>query len=196
MKQEDNIEKWFRQEFENYRVTPSRSLWPRILKSIRWKEFLYFTPSHFNVYYLSAILMVTAGIYLSVTMHAADNSKIAPAKTMILEKHSPVENNNNAANKIITTSSVEKTVKKESIEAKENTEKNEQNGLNQKQTTINNTGKNSKVIEEVNFQKKQPLGENKGNAIVSGKNKGSKASPSIKKVRVPVLSSQKSPYFL
>ncbi|MCD6201884.1 MAG: PKD domain-containing protein [Bacteroidales bacterium] len=91
MKKNKNIEDWFRTEFEGYRVTPSKSLWGRVLRKMRWIEFLQFSPTHLNIYYLAAILMVSAGIYFGVRMRLPDNNPRSPKTFLEQGKTSPVK---------------------------------------------------------------------------------------------------------
>ncbi len=90
MRTDNNIEKWFKTEFEGYRVTPSKSFWGRVLRKMRWKEFLQFSPSHLNIYYLTALVMVSTGIYLGIKTHSPDHKIPSPEISLEQAKTSSV----------------------------------------------------------------------------------------------------------
>ena len=91
MNKDNNIEDRVRTEFEGYRVTPSKSLWGRVLRKMRWIEFLQFSPTHLNIYYLAALVVVSAGIYLGVRIHTPDNNAHSPKTSLELGKASSVK---------------------------------------------------------------------------------------------------------
>jgi PKD repeat protein len=77
MKKNDGIEKLFREQFEGYRVTPSEGLWGRVVRQLRWREFLHFSPGQFNVWYLAAVLTVTIGAYLGLSDRGDTPEKVS-----------------------------------------------------------------------------------------------------------------------
>ncbi len=61
MRRNDDIEKLFRERFEGYRLKPSAGVWQRVMRQLRWQNFLRFSPRRFNIWYLSALMAVVAG---------------------------------------------------------------------------------------------------------------------------------------
>ena len=60
-----NMEDHFRSQFENYSVDPSPGLWSKVQAKILWKQFFSFRVKNFNVYYLTAALvLITGGVLL------------------------------------------------------------------------------------------------------------------------------------
>ncbi len=130
MRKDHNIEDLFRKEFEGYRVTPSLSLWGRVLRKMRWKEFLRFSPSRFNIYYMAAILGVSTALYLGInnssgkisgkftpnisdtTINQADKYKINPPVDSLQGRNLPAKAGNisQAEKKIKITERKEKSV--------------------------------------------------------------------------------------
>lgn len=65
------IEELFRENFSNFELEPSSGLWRRVLRSVRIREFLRFSPGRFNVYYTGA-LIVGASIAGLLSIDRAD----------------------------------------------------------------------------------------------------------------------------
>ncbi len=61
---EKNIENFFKSNFENHRINPEPNVWNKIEKQLALRKFLKFSPSHFNVYYLSTIVLIFSTILL------------------------------------------------------------------------------------------------------------------------------------
>lgn len=70
---EENIGDFFKSNFENHKINPEPSIWNKIETQLAIKQFLRFNLSHFNVYYLSAILLIVSGLLFS---NFADNNTI------------------------------------------------------------------------------------------------------------------------
>ncbi len=66
MSNDNNIENIFRKEFAEFTVDPSERCWPELEKKIARKEFLHFSPNHFNIYYLSAVIVGIAVAVISL----------------------------------------------------------------------------------------------------------------------------------
>ncbi len=101
MKKTDNIEKIFRKEFEDYRIAPSRNLWNRILKKMRWKEFLHFSPSQFNVYYLAMILIVATGIFIGEKSRQTEKKVLSKKEKTIAVKPGSLQHETKRENNVI-----------------------------------------------------------------------------------------------
>ena len=55
-KEHKYVENLFRDSFSSYELTPRAGLWKSISRKLRFREFLSFSASQFNVYYLGGIL--------------------------------------------------------------------------------------------------------------------------------------------
>lgn len=55
-KEHKYVENLFRDSFSSYKLTPRAGLWKSISRKLRFREFLSFSASQFNVYYLGGIL--------------------------------------------------------------------------------------------------------------------------------------------
>ncbi len=71
MGKNDDIERLFREKFEGYRLKPSEGHWGRVVRHLRRREFLHFSPRHFNVWYLAGMLAVALTAYL--VLHQQEN---------------------------------------------------------------------------------------------------------------------------
>jgi len=74
-KDNNHIERIFRNKFSDYSVTPSKGVWSKLAGKLFWKDFLSFDISSFNVYYLSAI----AGVAITGAVLLTKADKIAEA---------------------------------------------------------------------------------------------------------------------
>jgi PKD repeat protein len=62
-----NIEQLFRTRFENAELEPSPATWKAIRQKVRWKQFLRFRPTRFNIYYAGILLIAATGAVLVLT---------------------------------------------------------------------------------------------------------------------------------
>lgn len=64
-KERKNIENLYRDSFSSYELTPRAGLWKSLSRKLMFREFLSFSASQFNVYYLGGILTLgLAGVLL------------------------------------------------------------------------------------------------------------------------------------
>ncbi|MEA1896551.1 MAG: PKD domain-containing protein [Bacteroidota bacterium] len=64
-KEQKHIEDLFRESFSSYELTPRTGLWKSLSRKLMFREFLSFSASQFNVYYLGGILTLgLAGVLL------------------------------------------------------------------------------------------------------------------------------------
>jgi len=60
-----HIEDLFRERFSDYEIKPSQALWGKIVQKLSHKEFLSFSLTRFNFYYLLAVLsMIVLSLFL------------------------------------------------------------------------------------------------------------------------------------
>ena len=64
MSEKLNIEQLFRKGLEGAELSPSPRSWTAIQRKLRWKQFLRFNPTRFNIYYAGAILLAGIGLTL------------------------------------------------------------------------------------------------------------------------------------
>ncbi len=91
MKKNDDIEQLFRERFEGYRMTPSEGLWSRVVRQLRWREFLHFSPGQFNVWYLAAVLTVAVGAFLVLADRgdAPQKGSVPPSSVAVPHTQTP-----------------------------------------------------------------------------------------------------------
>jgi hypothetical protein len=89
MGKNDDIERLFREKFEGYRLRPSEGLWGRVVRQLRLREFLRFSPGQFNVWYLAGVLAVALTAYLVLHPSGSRPEGNTPAPVMVRQ---PQEN--------------------------------------------------------------------------------------------------------
>lgn len=92
MGKNDDIERLFREQFEGYRITPSKGLWGRVVRRLRWREFLHFSPGQFNVWYVAGALTVATVAWLALhdRKAAPENSPVVPVTVTQQATHTSV----------------------------------------------------------------------------------------------------------
>ncbi len=90
MKENNDIEQLFRGRFEGYRVPPSSGLWQRVLRRLRWRDFLHFSPRQLNIWYVTALL--TAGIAAYLYFHDSHTTEERQAEPLWQQTLSAQEN--------------------------------------------------------------------------------------------------------
>jgi len=59
-----NIEELFQTRLEGAELSPSPASWKAIQRKLRWKQFLRFNPTRFNIYYAGALLLAASALAL------------------------------------------------------------------------------------------------------------------------------------
>ncbi len=79
----NNMEALFREFFSDYRLTPSEGLWKSLVRKLAFREFLSFSPSGFNIYYLGAVVAIGVGSVLVFNKpgQVAENPEQQPPAT-------------------------------------------------------------------------------------------------------------------
>jgi PKD repeat protein len=89
MEEEKNIEKLFRDKFEDFEVEPSASLWNKISWNLAVREFLSFSFARLNLWYVLMVGgLITGLIYAGIEFAEADEFKTL--ESGILEEVKPV----------------------------------------------------------------------------------------------------------
>ena len=76
-KSKENMEDIFRSQFNDYAVEPSAGLWSKVRMKILWKHFFSFKLNHFNLYYLTAALVLGTGALLLITSGTPEITKLS-----------------------------------------------------------------------------------------------------------------------
>lgn len=71
-----SVEEIFRDQFEDYNLDPSESLWPVIRKRLSFKEFFRFNPGRFNIFYAGAIAAAAAAVAIITLGEAKSTDEI------------------------------------------------------------------------------------------------------------------------
>jgi len=85
MGKNDDIERLFREKFEGYRLRPSEGLWGRVVRQLRLREFLRFSPGQFNVWYLAGMLAVALTAYLVLHRPGSMPEENTPAPVTVMQ---------------------------------------------------------------------------------------------------------------
>ncbi len=165
-----NIEDLFSSSFETYQVEPDVKTWSSISKKMLIRRFMQFNAGSFNIYYLSAIILMTTCATMFFTKNETSNhkiteiSKIQPFTTQNIR---PIENknipkNNNALKilkiKVVKHNKTEKdsaktakTIRKHKIETIERVKSNKPSAV-----SISSRGKQH-TLEDIKLCPPQPL---------------------------------------
>jgi gliding motility-associated-like protein len=77
----ENIEKLFSDKFEGYKAEPSAGLWDKIYRKMVWKEFITFSLTSFNAWYLTGIIALSVAglVWITNPKSALENQPVAEA---------------------------------------------------------------------------------------------------------------------
>ncbi|MEA3461914.1 MAG: PKD domain-containing protein, partial [Bacteroidota bacterium] len=73
-----NIEQLFRAKLDGTELTPSPASWKAIQRQLRWKQFLRFNPTRFNVYYAGALLLAATGLVVILAGEKSETDQTIP----------------------------------------------------------------------------------------------------------------------
>jgi len=117
----NNIEDLFKESFQDYRITPEPSVWNKIEKQLAFKQFLQFTPKHFNVYYLSATLGLLGILMLQfVNFENETNYSSLPSQKQTI---TTIQNETATAESIVATEPIAEKEKSKTISNKKQDKK-------------------------------------------------------------------------
>ncbi len=92
MSQKNNIEIFFKQRFDNYKVNPDGSLWTNLQRKLFWQRFLRFNFSQFNIYYLTTIIL-GLGFAFFLSQQKIDKSTDNTTNKTVSTKNNSKQNN-------------------------------------------------------------------------------------------------------
>lgn len=84
------IEEVFRNQFEDFELTPGKSFWPRLSRKLRLREFLRFNYRKFNVYYAGVITVATVSL-LAINPKESDSITLSVSSEPLEQKELIVE---------------------------------------------------------------------------------------------------------
>jgi gliding motility-associated-like protein len=94
VKDNSDIEKLFKQEFEHFEVQPSKRVWKGVRSELFRKQFMQFNPNTFNVYYLSALLIAGTVTFLLFTVpHTREKESNVQNYPVVETPVPPLDNN-------------------------------------------------------------------------------------------------------